>query len=70
LIAHDCLAIFATHDLSLSELENVYPSLISNCCFESRIENGELLFDYRLRRGVATNKNATFLMQKMGIISA
>jgi hypothetical protein len=69
LIARRALAIFATHDLSLSELENVYPSLISNYCFESRIENGELLFDYRLRSGVATNKNATFLMQKMGIIS-
>lgn len=70
LISHECLAIFATHDLSLSELENIYPTLISNYCFESRIENGELLFDYRLRNGVATNKNATFLMQKMGIISA
>jgi hypothetical protein len=70
LISHQCLSIFATHDLSLSELENAYPSLISNYCFESKIENGELLFDYRLRNGVATNKNATFLMEKMGIISA
>ena len=69
LISHNCLAIFATHDLSLSELENIYPSLISNYCFESKIENGELLFDYRLHDGIATNKNATFLMQKMGIIS-
>src|SRR5690606_34185973 len=52
LIAHNCLAIFATHDLSLGELENIYPSLISNYCFESRIDNGELLFDYRLHDGI------------------
>lgn len=70
LIRYKCISLFATHDLSLSELEYVYPDNIINYCFESTIENGELLFDYKLHRGVATNKNATFLMQKMGIISA
>ncbi|RYG03205.1 MAG: hypothetical protein EOO02_08950 [Chitinophagaceae bacterium] len=30
----------------------------------------ELLFDYRLRTGIAANKNASFLMQKMGIIKS
>jgi DNA mismatch repair ATPase MutS len=68
LVNYECLSLFATHDLSLSELETEYPGTVSNYCFESTIINGELLFDYKLRKGVATNKNATFLMQKMGII--
>jgi hypothetical protein len=29
---------------------------------------GGLFFDYKLRKGVAENMNASFLMQKMGII--
>jgi len=68
LIAYNCLTMFATHDLSLSVLENESPEKIDNYCFESVIENGELIFDYKLRKGVARNKNASFLMQKMGII--
>jgi hypothetical protein len=64
----NCLALFASHDLSLSTLEESLPGKVKNYCFESSIENGELLFDYKLHRGVATNKNASFLMKKMGII--
>ena len=68
LIKYNCLALFASHDLSLSVLESTYQNNISNYCFESTIINGELTFDYQLHKGVATNKNASFLMQKMGII--
>jgi hypothetical protein len=68
LSAYNCLAFFASHDLSLSALENSFPGIIKNYCFESVIRDGELLFDYKLREGVATNKNASFLMKKMGII--
>jgi DNA mismatch repair ATPase MutS len=68
LLKYNCLSLFASHDLSLSTLENTHQDKISNYCFESTITNGELLFDYRLHAGVATNKNASFLMEKMGII--
>lgn len=68
LLQYDCLTVFATHDLNLSVLEKTFPGQVSNYCFESVIRQGELSFDYKLRRGVATNKNASFLMQRMGII--
>jgi DNA mismatch repair ATPase MutS len=68
LLSYDCVSLFATHDLSLSELENQLPDKVSNYCFESIIIKGELHFDYTLQPGVAKNKNASFLMQKMGII--
>ena len=68
LLHYKCLTLFATHDLALSKLETELPGQLSNYCFESTIRNGELLFDYTLRKGVAKNKNASFLMQKMEII--
>ncbi|HTI09280.1 MAG TPA: hypothetical protein VL832_12015 [Puia sp.] len=68
LLNYSCLSLFATHDLSLGQLENEQPGLISNYCFESVIENGELHFNYLLQRGVARNRNASFLMKKMEII--
>ena len=68
MIALNCITLFATHDLKLSELENEFPSSVLNYCFESIIENDELIFSYKIQRGVAKNRNASFLMKKMGII--
>jgi hypothetical protein len=68
LLQYRCLTLFATHDLALSRLEDELPRKVNNYCFESTIRNGELLFDYTLQRGVAKNKNASFLMEKMEII--
>lgn len=68
LLQYNCITMFATHDLSLSVLEKELPGQLSNYCFESIIRDGELIFDYTLQRGVAKNRNASFLMQKMEII--
>ena len=68
LLGYRCLALFATHDLALGALETQLPGRVANYCFESVIEYGDLQFDYRLQRGIARNKNASFLMKKMGII--
>jgi DNA mismatch repair ATPase MutS len=68
IISFNCLVLFATHDLSLSKLEQDFPGKVVNYCFESSIKNDELYFDYTLRPGIAKNKNASFLMQKMDII--
>jgi len=58
----------ATHDLSLGKLEKEHPGEIVNYCFESYIKGMELTFDYSIRKGIATNMNASFLMKKMGIM--
>jgi DNA mismatch repair ATPase MutS len=68
LLQYHCLSFFATHDLSLGSLEKELPGLVSNYCFESVIDGNELHFDYRLRLGIARNRNASFLMKKMEII--
>ena len=68
LIQYHCLSLFATHDLSLGQMEQGLPGTISNYCFESVIESDNLIFNYQLQRGIARNRNASFLMKKMEII--
>lgn len=70
LLQYNCITLFATHDLTLATLENEYSGAISNYCFESIIQNNTLHFDYKLQKGVAKNKNASFLMKAMGIIKS
>ncbi|MGE0018056.1 MAG: hypothetical protein AB7S72_00190 [Draconibacterium sp.] len=62
------VSLIATHDLKLSEMEADFPKQVENLCFEIRIENNEMVFDYKLSNGVTQTMNATFLMRKMGII--
>jgi ABC-type multidrug transport system fused ATPase/permease subunit len=62
------LVVLATHDIALGALEEQFPNQIANACFEGKIENDQLTFDYTLKQGVAQKANATFLMRKMGII--
>ncbi len=68
LTQYNSITVMATHDLKLGELEKTKPDTFTNYCFESRVENDKLLFDYRIRRGIATNRNATWIMKNMGII--
>ena len=62
------VALIATHDLKISEMEVEYPQMVFNKCFEIKLENDEMVFDYLLTDGVTKTMNATFLMKKMGII--
>ncbi|WP_372948741.1 MutS-related protein [Mariniphaga sp.] len=62
------VALIATHDLKISEMEKEYPQMVFNKCFEIELENDEMIFDYLLTDGVTKTMNATFLMKKMGII--
>jgi hypothetical protein len=67
LLRYDASGLVATHDLALGELEKQYPENITNKSFEVVIENDLLVFDYKLKDGIARQMNATFLMRKMGI---
>jgi hypothetical protein len=68
LIQQKALVLLATHDIALGDMEQQYPNQIINTCFEGKIENEKLTFDYKLNQGLAQKANATFLMRKMGII--
>lgn len=68
LVQYNCMAFIATHDLALGVLEEQFKGRVVNYAFESRIVNDELVFDYRLKHGVAESTNATFLLKKMNIV--
>ncbi len=67
LIHKQAVGIIATHDLQLAELSKSFPEHVKTACFEVEILDDQLNFDYRLRKGVSQNLNATFLMKQMGI---
>lgn len=67
LISLHASGIIATHDLSLGELEKLFPKNVQNRCFEIIIEKDRLDYDYKVKPGIAKNMNATILMQRMGI---
>jgi len=68
ILNYDCLSFIATHDTELGVLAEMHPGLIENYCFESELTGTGLHFDFTMRKGVAQTKNATYLMQQMGII--
>ncbi|MFI3322386.1 MAG: DNA mismatch repair protein MutS [Rikenellaceae bacterium] len=60
--------LVATHDLKLGELKDLYPQNFENICFEIEHSGDELVYTYKLQKGVSKNMNATFLLQKMELI--
>jgi len=68
MVSFNAIGIIATHDIAVTELEKEFPERVESLCFESEIVDGDLLFDYTLKKGAATKLNASYLMKKMGII--
>ncbi|MEI7421835.1 MAG: hypothetical protein WCK18_07060 [Prolixibacteraceae bacterium] len=68
LISLNAVVLVATHDLSLGEMEKSYPDIVLNNCFEVELTNDQLIFDYKLKKGISQKLNASFLMKKMQII--
>ena len=67
LVAGNATGIIATHDLSLCEIEKELDD-VKNYYFDADIVNDELYFDYKLKKGICQNMNASFLLKKMEIV--
>jgi len=67
LVARGAIGLLTTHDLALAKIANELAPRAANVHFEDHIENGEVLFDYRMRPGVVTKSNALELMRAVGI---
>lgn len=67
LLDRDANGITATHDIALSRLEEEHPQSVRNVHFTDVMEDGEMLFDYRLRDGVVKTSNALRLLQMAGV---
>lgn len=60
-------ALFATHDLQLSEMQEDYPEKIRNYHFDIQISEGEMNFDYKLKHGPCKTFNAALLLKQIGL---
>ena len=67
LIHHGAVAVIASHDTGLSTIHADFPDVIDNYYFDSIIVGDEIRFDYKIKPGVCTQTNASYLMKKMGI---
>ncbi len=67
LLERGAIGLLTTHDLALSRIADELAPAAANVHFEDRLENGRLVFDYRLRPGVVTRSNALDLMRAVGI---
>ncbi|AUD06699.1 MutS-related protein [Spirosoma pollinicola] len=56
----------STHDLELGQLTDA-DGFVRNYHFQSDLNNGELVFDYKLRDGICKSFNASQLMRAIGI---
>lgn len=59
--------LISTHDLELGMLASDHPDQIENLCFEVDTVGDQLIFDYKIKKGVSKSFNATQLMREMGI---
>lgn len=67
LLAKGSIGLTTTHDLSLSRVADELGNAATNVHFEDRLEDGRLVFDYRMRDGVVTRSNALDLMRAVGL---
>lgn len=61
------IGLVTTHDLALTELIKPLGARAANVHFEDRIEDGKMVFDYRMRPGVVEHSNALELMRAVGL---
>lgn len=59
--------LISTHDLELGELERESQGRIKNYHFSEYYEGREIHFDYTLRPGISTTRNALYLIKLVGI---
>jgi DNA mismatch repair ATPase MutS len=67
LAALGAIGLVTTHDLALTELPARLGVAAVNTHFEDRLEDGKMIFDYRMRPGVVEHSNALALMRAIGL---
>ncbi|HEX8619597.1 MAG TPA: DNA mismatch repair protein MutS [Thermoanaerobaculia bacterium] len=67
LVERGAVGLVSTHDLALAQIAESLAPKAANVHFEDHIEEGKVVFDYRMRAGVVTKSNALALMRSVGI---
>jgi hypothetical protein len=67
LLARGAIGLVTTHDLALVKLAENLGRQAANFHFQDHMEDGRMVFDYRLRPGVIEKSNALELMRAVGL---
>jgi DNA mismatch repair ATPase MutS len=61
------VGLVTTHDLALTRLADELAPQAANVHFADHFEDGQMVFDYRMRPGVVPHSNALALMRAVGL---
>ncbi len=67
LVERGAIGLVTTHDLALAKIAEGLGSRAANAHFQDRLEDGKLIFDYRLQPGIVQSSNALNLMRSIGL---
>jgi DNA mismatch repair ATPase MutS len=67
LLARGAIGLVTTHDLALAEIDAGDVGRVGNVHFEDHLEEGRMVFDYRMHPGVVRRSNAIALMRAVGL---
>jgi DNA mismatch repair ATPase MutS len=62
MVERNAIGMISTHDLTLTAIGRA-----ANCHFEDHFDQGQLIFDYKLKPGVVKTSNALVLMRSIGL---
>lgn len=64
---YGAVGMVSTHDLELDVIEEESHGAVKNHHFEEGYKEGQITFDYTLKNGVSTTRNAIYLIKAAGI---
>jgi hypothetical protein len=67
LVERGAIGIVTTHDLALTRIVETLNRRAANVHFEDHLENGRMIFDYKMQPGVVRRSNALELMRSVGL---
>ena len=67
LIERHAIGLVTTHDLALTRITESLTERATNVHFEDHLENGRMIFDYKMHSGVVQKSNALELMRAVGL---
>jgi hypothetical protein len=67
LLQRGAIGLVTTHDLALAAIAEQLGSHAANVHFADHLENGEMIFDYKMQPGIVQHSNALALMRAVGL---
>jgi DNA mismatch repair ATPase MutS len=67
LVERGAIGLVTTHDLALASVADAIGAAGANVHFQDALQNGRMVFDYRMRSGIVQKSNALALMRSVGL---